>query len=72
MMDTQAYVALAKGIALLAIIGPGIGIGILGMGALNAIARNPGAKNDLMVPMFILLASAELLGLLAFAALFLI
>lgn len=66
------YIALAKGIALLAIIGPGIGVGLIGMGVLNAIARNPGAKKDLMAPMFITLASAELLGLLGFVALFLI
>ena len=64
--------AIAKGIALIALIGPGIGIGLIGMGAMNAIGRNPGAAKEVFTPMLIALAFAELLGLLAFLSLFLI
>ncbi len=71
-MDPQAYVALAKGIALLAIIGPGIGIGLIGAAAMNAIGRNPAAAKEVFTPMLLALAFAELLGLLAFLSLFLL
>jgi F-type H+-transporting ATPase subunit c len=66
------YVALAKGIALLAIIGPGIAIGLIGYAALTAIGRNPGASKQIFTPMILALAFAELLGLLAFLSIFLI
>lgn len=66
------YVALAKGIALIAIIGPGIGIGLIGLGAMNAIGRNPNAANVVKANMLIAMAFAEFLGLLAFLSLFLI
>ncbi len=65
-------VSLAKGIALIALIGPGIGIGLIGLGAMNAIGRNPNAANAIKSNMLIALAFAEFLGLLAFLALFLI
>lgn len=65
-------IALAKGIALLAIIGPGIAVGLIGKGAMEAIGRNPSASKELLVPMLMALAFAELLGLLAFLALFLL
>lgn len=63
---------LAKGIALLAIIGPGIAVGLIGKGAMEAIGRNPAAAKEVFVPMLMALAFAELLGLLAFLALFLL
>lgn len=66
------YVALAKGIALLAIIGPGIGIGLIGFGAMTAIGRNPAAAKEIFTPMLMAFAFAELLGLLAFLSLFLL
>lgn len=65
-------VALAKGIALLAIIGPGIAIGLIGKGAMEAIGRNPAAAKQIFTPMILALAFAELLGLLSFLALFLL
>ena len=64
--------ALAKGIALIGLIGPGIGIGLIGMGAMQAIGRNPAAAKEVFTPMLIAFAFAELLGLLAFLSLFLI
>lgn len=63
---------LAKGIALLAIIGPGIAIGLIGKSAMEAIGRNPAAAKEIFTPMILALAFAELLGLLAFLALFLL
>lgn len=65
-------VALAKGLALLALIGPAIAIGLIGKGAMEAIGRNPAAAKEVFTPMILALAFAELLGLLAFLALFLL
>lgn len=71
-METAAFIALAKGISLLAIIGPGIGIGLIGKGAMEAIGRNPASFKVMLVPLIMSLAFAELMGLLAFLALFLL
>ncbi len=43
----------------LAAIGAGIGVGIIGNGALNAIARQPEATNDIRTNMFITAALVE-------------
>lgn len=66
------FASLAKGIALIGLIGPGIGIGLIGLGAMNAIGRNPNAVNTIKTNMLIAMAFAEFLGLLAFLGLFLI
>lgn len=66
------FAALAKGIAILAIIGPGIAVGLIGKGAMEAVGRNPAAAKEIMSPMLLALAFAELLGLLSFLALFLL
>ena len=58
--------------ALIGVIGSGIGIGLIGMGALQAIGRNPSASGDITTKMLIAIALCELPGLLAFAALFII
>lgn len=63
---------LAKGLALLALVGPAIAIGLIGKGAMEAIGRNPAAAKEVFTPMILALAFAELLGLLAFLALFLL
>lgn len=65
-------IALAKAIALLALIGPAIAIGMIGKSALDAIGRNPAAAKEVFTPMILALAFAELLGLLAFLSLFLL
>ena len=65
-------VALAKGIALLALIGPALAIGLIGKSAMEAIGRNPSAAKEVFTPMLMALAFAELLGLLAFLSLFLL
>jgi F0F1-type ATP synthase membrane subunit c/vacuolar-type H+-ATPase subunit K len=57
--------------ALLGVIGSGIGIGLIGMGAMQAIGRNPSVSGDINAKMLTAIALCEVPGLLAFAALFL-
>ncbi len=57
---------LAVGLAIgLGAIGPGIGIGILASGALNAIGRNPEASGLIQINMFIAIAFAEAIAIYA-------
>lgn len=63
-------VALAKGLALLALIGPALAIGLIGKSAMEAIGRNPSAAKEVFTPMLLALAFAELIALLAFLSLF--
>ena len=55
---------IGAGIAMgLGVIGPGIGIGILGAGALGAIGRNPEAAGAITTNMILAIAFAEALGI---------
>jgi F-type H+-transporting ATPase subunit c len=57
---------LAAGIAIgLGVIGPGIGIGLLGAAAMNAIGRNPEARGAILTNMILAIAFAEALGIYA-------
>ena len=47
-------------------IGPGIGVGIVANGALQAIGRNPDASGTLTITMFIGIAFSEALAILGF------
>lgn len=58
--------------ALIGVIGSGLGIGLIGMGALQAIGRNPAASNDISAKMLTAIALCEVPGLLAFASLFIL
>lgn len=58
--------------ALIGVIGSGIGVGLIGMGAMQAIGRNPSASGDIVIKMLTAIALCEVPGLLAFAAIFLI
>ena len=73
-METTALdmVALAKGMSILALIGPAVAIAMIGKSAMDAIGRNPAAAKEVFTPMLMALAFAELLGLLAFLSLFLL
>jgi F-type H+-transporting ATPase subunit c len=63
-MDAQAVKMLAAGLAMgLGALGPGIGIGILGYGAMQALARNPEAKGPIQTNMIIAIALAEAIGI---------
>ena len=63
--DTGAkYLAAGLAIAV-GVIGPGIGIGILGAGAMGAIGRNPDAAGAVTTNMILAIAFAEALGIYA-------
>lgn len=65
-MEAEAAKLLGAGLAAgLGMLGPGIGIGILGAGALNAIGRNPEAKGPILTNMILAIAFAEALGIYA-------
>jgi F-type H+-transporting ATPase subunit c len=65
-MEPEATKLLAAGLAMgLGAIGPGIGIGILAMGALQAIGRNPEAQGQIQTNMFIGIAFAEAVAIYA-------
>jgi F-type H+-transporting ATPase subunit c len=66
MMDPQAARLLAAGLAIgLGAIGPGIGIGILGFGAMQAIGRNPEARSAIQTNMILGIAFAEAVAIYA-------
>jgi F-type H+-transporting ATPase subunit c len=59
-MDPNAAKLLAAGLAMgLGAIGPGIGIGILGYGAMQGLARNPEARGPIQTNMILAIALAE-------------
>ncbi len=65
-MDPQAVKFLAAGLAMgLGALGPGIGIGILGYGAMQGLARNPEARGPIMTNMLIAIGMAEAIGIYA-------
>lgn len=45
--------------------GPGIGIGLLGWGAMNALGRNPEARGAIMTNMILAIAFAEAIAIYA-------
>jgi F-type H+-transporting ATPase subunit c len=57
---------LAAGIAIaLGAIGPGIGIGFIGKGAMEAIGRNPEATDNIRTNMILSIAFAEAIAIYA-------
>ena len=72
-MDTEAArligMALAAGIG---VIGPGIGIGFIGRGAMEAIGRNPDASGKIVSNMILAIVFTEALGILALVVAFII
>jgi F-type H+-transporting ATPase subunit c len=68
-IEYDAAKVLGAGIAIgLGLIGPGIGIGILGAAAMNAIGRNPEARGAILTNMILAIAFAEALGIYALIA----
>ncbi len=66
MPEADGLKLLAAGLAAgLGMLGPGIGIGILGAGAMNAIGRNPEARGAVQMNMILAIAFAEALGIYA-------
>ena len=65
-MEADSIRMLAAGLAMgLGAIGPGIGIGILGYGAMQALGRNPEARGPIMTNMILAIAFAEAIGIYA-------
>ena len=65
-MEPEAVKLLAAGLAIgLATLGPGIGIGLVASGALQALGRNPDASGLIVTNMFVAIAFAEALTILA-------
>ena len=65
-MDPEIKRMLAAGLTMgLGAIGPGIGIGILGYGAMQGLARNPEARGPIMTNMILAIAMAEAIGIYA-------
>lgn len=58
-MDFDAARMIGAGLAMMGAIGAGLGIGILGMGAVQGIARNPDAAGDVQTNMILGIAFAE-------------
>ena len=63
---TAAAQLLGAGLAIgLGALGPGLGIGILGYGAMQAIGRNPEAAPAIQTNMILAIAFAEAIGIYA-------
>jgi F-type H+-transporting ATPase subunit c len=65
-MDFEAAKELGAGLAIgLGTIGPGIGIGLIGAKALEAMGRNPEVTGTVQTNMILAIAFAESLGIFA-------
>ena len=65
-MEAEAIKLLAAGLAVgLGGIGPGIGVGLVGLGALQALGRNPEARGPIMTYMILAIAMAEAVAIYA-------
>jgi len=65
-MDPESMKMLAVGLCMgLGALGPGIGIGILGYGAMQALGRNPEARGPIMTNMILAIAFAEAIAIYA-------
>ena len=63
-MDPQAMKMLAVGLAVgLGMLGPGLGIGLIGYSAMQALGRNPEARGPIMTNMILSIAFAEAIGI---------
>ena len=65
-MEPETMKMLAAGIAGgLGMLGPGIGLGLIGMGAMQALGRNPEARGPIMTNMILIGALTEAVGIYA-------
>ena len=68
-LSGEAAKLLAAGLAIaIGVIGPGIGIGLLGASAMSSIGRNPEAASSIQTNMILGIAFAEALGIYALVA----
>ena len=65
-MDAEAVKLLSAALAIgLGAVGPGVGIGVLGAAAMNAIGRNPEARGAILTNMILAIAFAEAIAIYA-------
>jgi F-type H+-transporting ATPase subunit c len=65
-MEPEAMKMIAVGLtAGLGLLGPGLGIGLIGFSALQGIARNPEASGPIMTNMILVTAFCEAIGIYA-------
>jgi F-type H+-transporting ATPase subunit c len=65
-METETMRLLASAIAIgLGSIAPGLGLGIIGGKAMEALGRNPEASEQIFVPLILSLAFTEAIGIYA-------
>ena len=62
-MDADAARLFAAGLTGLGLLGAGIGLGILGNGAMQALGRNPEARVAIVPNMILALAFTEAIGI---------
>lgn len=63
-MDAQSVAILVKGLTMaIGGFGPAIGVGLIGMKAMEALGRNPDAAGKLFVPMLLGMAFAEAIAI---------
>jgi len=63
-MEAEAIKMLAVGLAVgLGMLGPGLGVGLIGYAALQGLARNPEARGPIMTNMILAIAFAEAIGI---------
>ena len=66
-MEAEAVKLLSAALAIgLGAVGPGVGIGVLGAAAMNAIGRNPEARGAILTNMILAIAFAEAIAIYAF------
>lgn len=70
-MNAEVGKFIGIGMVMLSTIGAGIGIGMIGKGALEGIARNPDAYGNIMTTMILAIAFAESLAIYALVIAFL-
>ena len=63
-MEAETMKMLAVGLAVgLGMLGPGLGIGLIGYSAMQALGRNPEARGPIMTNMILSIAFAEAIGI---------
>jgi F-type H+-transporting ATPase subunit c len=72
-MDLESARVIAMALAAgLGVLGPGIGIGLIGGRAMDAIGRNPDASDKVVSNMILAIVFTEALGILALVVSFII
>ncbi|GAB4439421.1 MAG: ATP synthase F0 subunit C [Anaerolineae bacterium] len=64
-MTDAGLIAFGAGLAMVGTLGPGIGIGLLVMGAMMAIGRNPDAAGTIQLNMILGIAFTEAIAIYA-------